>query len=153
MKRLLHIGLILFIAASLSNEALGGTKMELFNATTKVIPVVKYEFLYQQNNLVITSADIERGFIDINNGVIINVKTNSLNGYMLNIAFDSTLFNEIIISDENISSPVKEGFGELHMPFHGKSYLTKELTFRFYFSANTEPGTYQWPVAIAAIAI
>ena len=152
MKRFLLI-IILFIAASLSNEAFSGTKNEILNVGATVIPVVEYEFLHQENSLVITSADIERGFIDINNGIIVAVKTNSLNGYMLNIAFDSSLFKEIIISDENISSPVKEGFGELHMPFQGKNYLTKELTIRFYFSANTEPGTYKWPVSLAAFAI
>lgn len=118
-----------------------------------VIPTAKYEILHQENSYTVTGADINKGYIDINNALIFSVWTNSTNGYLLTFAFDNRRIKEIKMIDTYNSYLISHEYQEVHMPHPGMKYETKELDLRLYLLADTKPGTYQLPVAVTISAM
>ena len=137
----------------IAGNACAETQSHLVNISTRVAPALKYQILHEEKELAVTEADIAKGYIDITSGMILTVRTNSRNGYLLWFSVNDNLLQEVTIySDKNAFRLMQSG-GEIHMPYKGQNYVAKELSFRFYFSEEVKPGTYEWPLSIMVSAI
>ncbi|MBI5663945.1 MAG: hypothetical protein HZC49_02470 [Nitrospirae bacterium] len=123
------------------------------HVSASVTPAVKYQVLHREASYTVSKADIEKGYIDISNALVLSVWTNSPNGYLLSIAFDKSHIKEIKIIDRYSSYLISSGFQEIHMPHHGMRYQAKEINMRLYLLADTKPGSYQVPVAVSIRAM
>lgn len=139
--------LILCVAIMPTTNAFAGTDKDSLHVSAKVLPYVKYDIQHQEVYLTLTQKDIDRGYKDISNATIISVKTNSVNGYLLNIFISNNIFSKVILSDGTNDYYLSEMGGEVHFMYNGRNYVTKELTFRFNLLADIKPGTYAWPVS------
>ena len=153
MKKLFGIITIATLLAVLSGNALAGSKSAIMLATARVLPVAKHTILYQKSNFTVTEADIMKGFIDIPMAMVLSIRTNSVNGYLLLFSAKNGRFNELTVFDGDNAYKLSETGGEVHMPYENNNYITKELGFRFYLSPDFKPGIYQWPVAVMITAI
>lgn len=151
MKKILYIILAGLVGLT-SGVAFAESKTAILQVYTEVIPVIEYTILHQENDFTITQADINRGYVELSKAVTLSIKTNSRNGYLLVFSAGSGPFSETSVFDGTNAYRLSKTGGEVHIPYQGRK-VTKELSFRFYLSSDTRPGTYQWPVAIMVTAI
>jgi len=136
-----------------TTDVKAGSAISTINVTTKVLPVVKYEIVHQEENILITEDNIERGYVDVHGAVIISVMTNSRNGYALTFFVGRDLLHEVEVLCDSVSSEIHDTNNEIYMPYEGMKYTVKEFSFRFYLSDGMMPGMYDWPVAFTIHAI
>lgn len=152
MKKALTIIFAVILASITMHDMSGAGSISTIAVTTKVLPVVRYEIIHQEEKLIITEEDMRNGYVDVPGAVIFSVRTNSTNGYLLTFFVDGNLLKEVTVYYDSLSHKVLETDNEVHMPFEGRRNVTKELSFRFYVS-DVSPGVYDWPVAIMVSAM
>jgi hypothetical protein len=107
--------------------------------------------LHQSPVLVVTNADISRGYTEVRDASIIEVRNNSRAGFLL--VFDGLegpepLFERVTVRGLGSEVEIGRGGGWVPQPF--RDGLTKmELSYRFTLHKNTKPGTYAWPLSIS----
>ncbi len=143
--------MILIIMAA--GEALAGDNRAILNVQARVIPMVKQTILHSESSLSITSADIERGYVEVQKGMVLSVKTNAINGYVMDFLTGNNLFNKVSVSDGDNTYALAGSGGAVHMPYKGLNPIIKELSFRFYLSPEVSPGLYPWPVDLMISAM
>lgn len=153
MKSTLIIMIAFFLSLIIVNDTSSENKSSQINVITKVLPVVKYEILHQEKNIYISEEDIKRGYVDVQDALIVSVMTNSTRGYSLTFFLGKNLFREVSVKYNSGSYTIRESDNEIHMPFEGMKHVRKELSFRFYFSDSVMPGFYSWPVAFMINAV
>ncbi len=149
MRKYLLISISIILTFLLTSTcAFADTVSSNLLVSARVVPVVQYNVLHQENTITVTAEDINRGYIDVENAVIYRIKTNSRNGHLLVYSRDTSLFKEIFILGNHYVQTMSGSWGEIPMPYQGNHYFTKELGFRFQVTENMKPGTYPWPLAI-----
>ncbi|GBE05344.1 MAG TPA: hypothetical protein ENG95_02035 [Nitrospirae bacterium] len=144
MKNILYI--IVSILMITAGSAFAESSTAVVSVSATVLPIAELTVLHQETWLTLTTEDIQNGFVDVRQAVIISVKTNSENGYLLSFYAESSQLNAIsVISGSNTYNISGTG-GEVHMPYEGPDHVIKRLGFRFDLSEDSVPGTYQWPV-------
>ncbi len=149
--RPLIIAILIFLVTP--GQTIAGTGSRALNISTRVVQFLKYSILHQEINLVLGEADIERGYVDISRGMVLSVRSNSNNGYLVWFSTDSALLGDVTVFSENNAYRLSRSGNEVHMPFQGNNFSQKELSFRFHLSEDAVPGTYQWPVAVMLTTI
>lgn len=102
--------------------------------------------LYQSPEMVITNADIHRGYVDANAATRLEIESNSPTGYMLSFESYDGAFKEIHVSGLGEKVIIGSGSGMVFLSHKGTH--TMELSYRFILSKDAEPGTYMWPLSI-----
>lgn len=120
--------------------------------TATVLQRASIKFVYQMQELIVTNADIFRGYVDIRDATRIEVKNNSPDGYM--IVFDGVngpvdMFKQIHVQGLGRDVQIDSNGGWIVLPSEGPATVTKEMGYRFDLSDNARPGTYMWPLALS----
>lgn len=121
--------------------AVGVTATVMGRAAIKVIS--------QTDELVITDADAERGYVEVSLGSIIEVRTNSRAGYALIFGPVKAPFRAIELDGLQRNIEISENGGWVVEPYPGKGPHTLEISYKFILADNAEPGTYAWPVRMS----
>jgi hypothetical protein len=108
-------------------------------ATVKVV--------YQTPELVITYADILRGYVEVRSGSRIEIRSNAF--FFLRFDGLSNPFREVKIQGFGKDILVDARGGSLFLK-DIRGFATFELTYTFILSKNAQPGTYAWPIEISA---
>jgi hypothetical protein len=109
--------------------------------------------VYQTSELVITRADILRGYIDIPVAAHIEIQNNNLPGYLVVFEGLSEPFKEVIVKGLGKEVRVNSNGTWIAQPYNGRDPLMVELSYRFILSENVQPGTYAWPLTISVSPI
>ncbi len=148
--RIINILLIsIFIILSLSNQCVAGNKTSItINAI--VLPRIFQSIIHQEPILNIKDEDIERGFVEVLSGTILQVKTNHRSGYMLYFEVWNEIFKEIIVMERGRATVLTSNGGLVHQPYSGNNIEIKNFSYRFYLREGVKPGTYSWPISVMA---
>lgn len=99
---------------------------------------------------VVTQADLERGYVDIQSPVQVAVQSNSPAGYLLMVESTGHLVSGTSI--RGLDADVQlAGSGVIPCPAAGTGGVSHSLSFRFRLSGSAEPGRHAWPVHISAV--
>ena len=153
MKKILSIGSILFIMAFLSagvSSAVENTAS--VHVRARLMPFAKHTIVHKESLFIVTPADIEKGYVDIKDAVILKISTNSRNGYVLGIFVDSSHLKGAALFDGNNIHTLSQSGGEIHMPYTAPSFK-KELSLRVYLNSGVEPGVYNLPLGVMVNAV
>ncbi|MBI5408432.1 MAG: hypothetical protein HZA14_03595 [Nitrospirae bacterium] len=120
---------------------------------TDVRPAINYVIHHQAQDVTVTQEDIEKGYVDIQKAFVYSISTNSNNGHLLLFAYDGNYVKAITLFDEKNTYLISESDNELHVPYQGSDYITKEWTFRLHLLSDLKPGTYKLPVAVMLSAM
>lgn len=136
--------------AHTSGTAATGRSSVVVSATVKAHTTLKV--LYQRPELVITNADISRGYVEVQTASRIEVKNNDPAGYLL--VFDGVNgnlrpFNEIHVKGLGNDVQISAGGGWIPQSY-ARGAVTMELSYRFILSENAQPGTYAWPLTVSS---
>lgn len=124
--------------------------------TARVLAHASIKFLYQAPELVVTNSDIAKGYLEVKNASLVELKNNNPEGYML--FFEATdghinLVKEIQVQGLGREVQIDSYGGWILLPNEGLTPVTKELSYRFVLSEKAQPGSYHWPIALSVRAI
>lgn len=127
-----------------------GKNSSVIMVSATVMAKVNQSVLHQESRITVTEADIKRGFIEIPSGTVLQVHTNSKNGYALIFEGESELFQEVWVMDKGRTIMLTPMGGLIHQPHSGTGVETKELSYRFNLSKDIQPGSYPFPFKVKA---
>lgn len=99
--------------------------------------------------LIVTNADIARGYVEIKAASRIEIRNNSQSGFLIAFEGLGMPFKEVYVQGLGNEVQVSSGTGWIPQPFT-RGGVTVELSYRFVLAEGAEPGTYAWPLAIFA---
>lgn len=114
-----------------------------------VLARASLKILHQASELVVTNADISRGYVDVSAASRIEVTNNSRAGYLLAFEGLAAPFREMYVQGLGNEVQISSGIGLIRQKYT-KGTVTTELSYRFVLAEKAEPGTYAWPVVISA---
>ena len=103
---------------------------------------------YQAQVLVVTEADVARGYCDAPAASRLRVSSNSRGGYLISIFSRLPIFKSVRIDMPDASAQISRDGGAIaQRGRHGKDLLT-QMTYRFALADGVGPGIYPWPLAL-----
>lgn len=108
--------------------------------------------LWQQARIAITDADILRGYVDVRSASRIEVRNNSLQGFMLVFEGAGGPFREVYVRGLGREVQLGAGGGFAPMPYT-LDPVVMELSYRFTLDKEIRPGVYDWPLTLSSRAI
>jgi hypothetical protein len=105
--------------------------------------------LFHPSEVVVTYADILRGYVDLPVAARLEIQNTNLTGYMVVFHGLTTPFQKVIVKGFDKDIVVDTYGGSVIQPYHGRDPLLLELSYRVVLSKKIRPGTYAWPLTIA----
>ncbi len=118
------------------------------NVTANVIAVASVKILRQMSQVVVATADVARGYVDVRSASLIEVKNNSRDGFLLIFQFLGDAFKEVCVYGLGNEVQISLGGGWI-LQQHTNGILKVELSYRLVLEGNFLPGTYAWPLLIS----
>ena len=141
------LGLPLIAAADSS-----GAKL-LVSAT--VIKHASLQVLVQPKSVLVTAADIARGYVDVMSPAQVAVQSNTPSGYLLIFESQGEFLRQTLI--KGLGAEVQlgaSGGGVTHRPSgRGMSKTVHDLEFRFLLSNSAQQGLYAWPLSLSVMPL
>ncbi|MEW6066996.1 MAG: hypothetical protein AB1610_01670 [Nitrospirota bacterium] len=148
------VSLLFFVPISHINSAEPTLENTLKTAMAEEIKVhTALKIVFQTPELIITPADIIRGYIDIPDAVHAEIQNNNLAGYLIVFEGLGEYFKEAVVKGLGKDTIISSNGGWIAQPYNGKDPVMIELSFRFILSENITPGTYAWPLSISVSPI
>ena len=136
--------LALFAAHPLLTQA--ASRSIAVSAFVTANAVVQVE--YQAQQLVVTEADVARGYCDAPAASRLRVSSNSRAGYLISIFNRLPIFKSVRVDMPDASAQISRDGGSIAQHGrHGKEMLT-QMTYRFMLADGVGPGTYPWPLQL-----
>ena len=101
----------------------------------------------QPAELVLTDADVRRGYVEVDAVSMLELKSNSRAGCLLSFSAHGLPFKEASVNVMGRVVVLGQGGGLITLPVMGRT--TVELSYRFVLARGTEPGTYEWPFSLS----
>ena len=150
MKKIIEIiAMVTVILMSLNGLGFAGNKAAIMVSAT-VMARASQSVIHQVSRINVTEGDIKRGFIEIPSGTILQIKTNSRNGYMLYFEGGNELFKEVTVLDKGRTTVLSSGGGFIHQTNSGGNVEVKDLSYKLLLNENIQPGSYSWPFRVKA---
>ena len=140
---------IILVLLNIQNLSFAGNTATIMVSAT-VMARVNQSVTYQESRITVTEMDIKKGFIEILSATILQIKTNTKNGYVLLFEGGCELLKEVWVTDKGRTVVLSPSGGSIHQPYSGNPLETKELSFRFNFREDIQPGTYPFPFRVKA---
>ena len=132
-----------------ASAAASGTQNVLI--TTKILKRASLTVLTQPTAVVVTAADVARGYVDVAAPAQVAIQSNSLAGYLLEFASQGGFMRQILVkglANEVQLSP-EGGTVMQSSSGMGVTKTTLALAFRFVLAESTQQGTYPWPMRLS----
>ncbi len=119
--------------------------------TARVLEHTSMDIISQAQELIVTNADIWRGYVDAPLASRLNVRSNNPAGYLL--AFEAmdgpdSLFKSVQVLMGGREVQLAPTGGWIPQPYiRGGAMM--DISYRFALSKNARPGTYTWPLTIS----
>lgn len=121
--------------------------------TEEIQRLTSLKVVFQTQELVITQADILRGYVEIQAAEHIEIQNNNLSGYLLVFEGLKGPFKKVVIKGLGDEVTINPDGGWVAQPYHGRDPIMIELSYRFILSEKARPGTYTWPLILYASPI
>ncbi len=133
-----------------AEAATGRSAGAQLKVSATVLPYTSLNVSNRARTLVVTDADISRGYVDIRAASSIEVSTNTKDGYYLSFECFDTAFRQVQVDGLGRSAMVGSGSSIIPMQNNGR-VVRMELSYRFILSENVKPGSYPWPLTVSVI--
>ena len=148
--------LITLAAASL---AIGGGMLPAQNASADatrlniqatVLEHTSISRLSVPSSLAVSAEDVARGYIELDEPVTIDVRTNNAAGAILGFSMRSPMVRSVTLNGAGNGVAVSEAGASLRVAKQGTGLSTQSLTLRvrIELAPDAQPGTLAWPLAV-----
>lgn len=133
-----------------ATAAAGSDEFKL-SVTATVLKHASLKVLAQPASVVVTAADIARGYVDVPSPAQVAIQSNSQDGYMLMFASEGDFMRQTLV--RGLGNDVQldmAGGGVARGPEgRGMGKATLDLGFRFVLSESAQQGVYAWPMRLS----
>jgi hypothetical protein len=138
----------MIVAASVTAAGAKDARSD-FSVSVVVRPVANIELSSVPTGLDISAADLRRGYIEVLQPTQLTVRSNSPNGYALEVLTVAPVLSSMIV--EGLNSDVALGWegGTIVQRWQKPQVLNLSLKFRFELVPGLSVGNYPWPVRLA----
>ena len=138
----------MIVAASVTAA---GAKDAHTNLSVSVIvrPAANIELRSVPASLDISAADLRRGYIEVLQPTQFTVRSNSPNGYALEVLTVAPMLSSMIVEGLNSDLPLGAEGGTIVQRWQKPQVLNVSLKFRFELVPGLSAGNYPWPVRLA----
>jgi hypothetical protein len=103
----------------------------------------------QPSAVIVTEADIARGYIDVSTPIVVQVRTNSRAGYILQADRRTADFATVELAFGDATMTVADGESWISRPYvPGGDVIAMQA--RVHLGAGMQPGSYPLPIALSA---
>ena len=120
-----------------------------FSVSVIVRPVANIELQSAPTVLDISAADLRRGYIDVMQPTEFTVRSNSPNGYALDVLTVAPVLSSMIVQGLNSDLALGADGGTVVQRWQKPQAVNVSLKFRFELAPGLGSGTYPWPVRLA----
>jgi hypothetical protein len=131
------------------NFGLAQNKASIMVSAT-VVARISQSVIHQAPRISVAEDDIKRGFIEMPSATILQIKTNSRNGYALFFEGENELFNEVRVMEKGRTTLLSPNGGLIHQPRSAGNVEVKDLSYKFSLNKNIQPGSYPFPFKVRA---
>jgi hypothetical protein len=121
------------------------------NLTVKAVvsPRLHMTTIFQKPEIIVTLADLRKGYVEVKEASIFEVESNCPEGYLL--AFQGSLgpYQEIHVQGLSTPLQLESNNALIHQPYSDKKKETFSLSYRLILRPEIDPGTYAWPYIIS----
>jgi len=142
---------VLLAFTAMSAPLYAGSSTAQMNVSVHVIARTILTVDAQPSSVNITADDVARGYVDVPQAVAFRVRSNSRDGYMLTFQPVNFPFSAAEVRWGAQSATVEGGdwMPSLSHPYQ-QGGSAGSLAVRLRLSAGVEPGSYAWPLQVAA---
>jgi hypothetical protein len=141
--------LLSFVTIGVAPAVCAESRSRGMTVSATVVAQTRLRILSQTPQITITTANIERGYIDVPGASDIEVRSNSREGFALVFDTMPNVFETVQI--RGLESPVELGMDGGTVVQRGVSQqpLSMRLGYRFILSRDVQPGNYAWPIVLS----
>jgi hypothetical protein len=153
MQRSLSVAAICSIAMSTVStpDAQAGAQSQMQVSATVPARALS-EIQAQLPQLVVSAADIARGYVEVTAASRLRISANSREGYAVDFYPRLPIFNAVHVSSASADARIGPDGGTMIVRGrHGRN-MPLDLSYRFELREQIAPGTYPWPLALSVRA-
>jgi hypothetical protein len=144
------MSLVIAVAAYFCSPVFAESGKQTIVVSATVVARVSQSVIRQVSRFSVTQEDIRRGFVEISSGTILQIKTNSRNGYMLYFEGENEIFKEVSVVDRGRTTVLSPNGGFVHQTASPGNVEIKDLSYRLLLREDIQPGTYPFPFRVKA---
>jgi hypothetical protein len=146
MYSALALGLLGMPAAATAGSS--GAKLTV---SATILKHASLNVLAQPSSVVVTAADIARGYVDAAAPSQVAIKSNTSGGYLLEFANQGDFMRQILVRGLTTDVQLSPSGGVVMQASAGSGMTrsTLSLGFRFMLAEAAQAGTYSWPMRLS----
>jgi hypothetical protein len=138
------------ITACFSSLSSAGSGKATIMVSANVVARISQSIIHQDPSINVTEGDLKKGFMEIPSGTVLQIRTNTKNGYALFFEGSNELFKEVVVMDKGRTVTLSSEGGFVHQPYSGSNIEVKDLSYRLRLKENIQPGSYPFPFRVKA---
>ena len=120
-----------------------------FAVSVTVRAVANMEIKSEPPGLTVSSADLERGFIEVAQPTQLTVRSNSPSGFVLDVlTVASPMVSSMVVEGLNSDLALGADGGTIVQRWEHPQAINLSLKFRFALAPGLSPGEYPWPLRL-----
>lgn len=125
------------------------------SVTATVMKHASLTVLAQPASVIVTAADMVRGYVDVPSPAHVAIQSNSQSGYMLMFASEGDFLRQILVRGlgNDVQLDTAGGGVARRAEGRGMSKASLDLVFRFILSDSAKQGVYAWPMRLSVSAL
>jgi hypothetical protein len=153
-KKLVRAALIAVISlasvhASQVPDAVAGSFSTVVQVNAVVLARTQLKPLRQPAMLVVTEADVQRGYVEVIGASLYEIWNNDPAGCVLIIESSGFPFREAVVTVMGREFIINPTGGMIVTPVRGRQQIA--LDYRFVLTNEAQPGSYGWPLFVSVI--
>jgi hypothetical protein len=146
-RRIVFGALTTLAAATMSPHIHAAARSQV--AVTAFVPAQTVGKVVQQpSEIMITDADIARGYVEIPGASQLRVTSNNPAGYVIDFFSRLPIFTSVRVSSAGSGADLGPDGGTIIERGRQGRDMSLNLSYRFNLIAQVQPGTYAWPLAL-----
>jgi hypothetical protein len=119
-----------------------------FNVSATVNAVAKLQVQSAPTEILVSDEDLRRGFIDVAQPTALVIRSNSANGYALDLTTLAPLFSSVVVRGLTSEQSLGGEGGTIVQRWHAPQTVNLSLQFRLMLAPGLAAGRYPWPMRI-----
>jgi hypothetical protein len=140
---------VVALALSLSAGTVHAQAQAKLQVTATVLKHVSMKVLAQPSSVVVTAADLARGYVDAPSPVKLTVRSNSRDGYLIAVAGQGDFLRRLRVRGLGPEVQIGPEGGFVRQASRSAVQDNVDLAFRFELAPGAREGVYGWPVQLS----
>jgi hypothetical protein len=120
----------------------------LLTVGATVLPVAKVLSASAPSEIIVSAADVRRGYVDVSQPTALEVNSNSPNGIALDLMTLSPMMTSVIVSGLDSEQSLGADGGTIVQRWQHPQSIRLSLRFKLMLAPGIAPGRYAWPLRL-----